>query len=41
MDELDRERMLRVDAEHRLRDVTSENDSYRGRLQTLKEELRR
>ncbi|XP_041373996.1 serine-rich adhesin for platelets-like [Gigantopelta aegis] len=41
MRELDRERMLRVDAEHRLHDMRVESDSCRSRLQALQDEFRK
>ncbi|KAL5005740.1 hypothetical protein ScPMuIL_016898 [Solemya velum] len=39
MKELERERMLRVDAEQRLRDMTVESDTCKERLQSLQQEF--
>ncbi|XP_064598006.1 uncharacterized protein LOC135464511 [Liolophura sinensis] len=39
--ELEREKMLRVDSEQRLRDMTIENDSCKGRLRALQEEFKK
>ena len=39
--ELEHERMLRVDAEHRLHEITQESDSCRSRLHALQEEFKK
>ncbi len=39
MRELERERMLRINAEQRLHDVTLEGDTCKSRLQVLQEEF--
>ena len=39
--ELERERMLRVDAEHKLRDMTIESENTKGRLMALQHEFRK
>ena len=41
MKELERERMLRIDAEQRLRDMTIEKDTTKTRLHSLSDEFKR
>ena len=41
MKELERERMLRADAEQRLRDMTIEGDTCKSRLQALQDEFKK
>ena len=41
MRELDRERMLRDDAEQRLKDMTLESDTTKQRLVTLQNEFKK
>ena len=41
MKELERERMLRIDAEQRLKDVTLEGDAYKSRLLALQEDFKK
>ena len=41
MRELERERMLRMDAEQRLHEMAGENDSSKSRLHSLQEEFRK
>ena len=41
MKELERERMLRIDAERRLQDMTLDSDHCKSRLQALQREFKK